>query len=168
MKIVERRSTIIDTSVLINYISIERIDLLTKLSHRHLLITEEVHSEIKRNRNTLEIAIANGQIEVTNPLLNEDIELFARLTKILSVADASCIVAARVLETDLAADDRILRREAAKVLPEAYLLRTEVLLAEAVRTNLLLIEEGNTILQLLIKMRYRPSVLRLQELLSND
>lgn len=47
------------------------------------------------------------------------IDTSVRLTHILSVADASCIVAARVLGTDLAADDRILRREALKVLPEA-------------------------------------------------
>src|SRR4030081_2556366 len=97
MKIVERRSTIIDTSVLINYLSVGRIDLLIRLSHRHMLITEEVRSEIKRNRDTLETTIANRHIEVTNPLLNEDIELFARLTQILSIADASCIVAARAL-----------------------------------------------------------------------
>ena len=168
MKIAERRSTIIDTSVLINYLSVGRIDLLIKLSHRHMLITEEVHTEIIRNRTVLEIALSAGQIEIANPLLYEDIELFARLTKILSIADASCIVAARALGTDLAADDRILRREALKVLPEASLFRTEALLAEAVRTNLLLIEEGNSILQALIKMRYRPSISRLQELLGED
>lgn len=116
----------------------------------------------------LETALAHGQIEVTNPLLGEDIELFARLTKILSLADASCIVAARALASDLAADDRILRREALKVLSEANLLRTEVLLAEAVKENLLLIDEGNSILQALIKMRYRPSILRIEELLGED
>lgn len=167
-QIVERRSTVIDTSVLINYLSAGRFDLLIKLPHRRILITEEVHAEIIRNRAILETALAHGQIEVTNPLLGEDIELFARLTKILSLADASCIVAARALASDLAADDRILRREALKVLSEANLLRTEVLLAEAVKENLLLIDEGNSILQALIKMRYRPSILRIEELLGED
>ena len=64
MKIVERRSTIIDTSVLINYLSVGRIDLLIKLSHRHMFITEEVHTEIIRNRAVLEMALSVGQFKL--------------------------------------------------------------------------------------------------------
>lgn len=133
---------------------------------RKLIVTAEVNEQIKRNRTALDIALESGRIRVENPPLGEDAELFARLSRTLGIADASCIAAARALGADLAADDRTFRREAEKALsPEQSLLGTETLLAEAVRAGALDIEEGDELLEELVGLRYRPKVRSLHELM---
>lgn len=98
-------------------------------------------------------------------MLEEDTELF-KLSRMLGVADASCIVAARALGADLAADDKTFLREAEKVLlSEQTLLGTETLLAEAVHMGALDIEEGDELLGELVGLRYRAKVRSLRELL---
>lgn len=110
-------------------------------------------------------ALSAGEIRVENPLLEEDTELF-KLSRMLGVADASCIVAARALGADLAADDKTFLREAEKVLlSEQTLLGTETLLAEAVHMGALDIEEGDELLGELVGLRYRAKVRSLRELL---
>lgn len=161
----ERRLTVVDASVLINFLGLGRFVLLTGL-RRDLVITAEANGQIRRKRAPLDAALSTGEIRVKNPLLEEDAELFGQLSRMLGVADASCIVAARALGADLAADDRTFLREAEKVLSsEQTLLGTETLLAEAVHTGALDIEEGNELLGELAGPRYRTKVRSLRELL---
>ena len=160
----ELRPTVVDASVLLNYLGLGRFDLLTGL-RRRIVITPEVNAEIRRDRTELETALAAGRVRVENVPLGEDGELFARLTRRLSVADASCIVAARAFSADLATDDRAARRAAAEVLLESRILGTEALLAEAVRTGLLTLAHGDRLLGELIRIKYRPKIASLRELI---
>ncbi len=160
----EQRSTIADASVLLNYIGLGRLDLLTSLPQRHILITAEVNTEIKRDRAALEAALDSGAIELVQHLLGDDAALFARLTQRLSVADASCIVAARALDADLAVDDRRCRMSAAELMPDERLLGTEALLAEAIRAGGLTLEAADMLLVELVKIKYRPKIASFTEL----
>lgn len=73
------------------------MDLVTGLP-RHLLITPEVLRQIVRNRAVLDAAVT--------PIHDGgDAELFAQLARRVGAADASCIVAAKVPDADLAFDD---------------------------------------------------------------
>jgi predicted nucleic acid-binding protein len=107
----ETRPTVVDASVLINFLGLGRFELLTGLA-RKLIVTAEVNRQIKRNRAAFDAALESGRVRVENPPLGEDAELFARLSRTLGIADASCIAGARALGADLAADDRTFRREA--------------------------------------------------------
>lgn len=91
--------------------------------------------------------------------------LFTRLTRRLSLADASCILLAARLGADLAVDDRTFREEATIVLSQVRLLGTEDLLAEAVRAGALSLADGDRLLGLLPTLRYLPKVASLGELL---
>ena len=160
----ERRATFADASVLLNYIGLRRLDLLTNLPQRHILITVEVNAEIKRDRAAVEAGLASGAIQLVHHLLGDDADLFARLTQRLSVADASCIVAARALDADLAVDDRRCRLSAAELMPDERLLGTEALLAEAIRAGGLTVEAADTLLVELVRIKYRPKIASFREL----
>lgn len=161
----ERRLTVVDASVLINFLSLGRFALLTGLPRR-LIITAEVNEQLMRNRSALDAALEAGLVSVENPSLGENAELFARLSRMLGRADASCIATAKVLGADLAADDGTFLREAKKALPSGQtLLGTEKLLAEAVGVGLLGLAEGDALLGKLPELRYRPKVKSLREIL---
>lgn len=150
--------------MLINFLGLERFELLTGLP-REFVITGEVNAQIKRNRPALDAALTVGLFRVENPPLEDDAELFGRLTRMLGVADASCIAAAKKLGADLAADDSIFLREAERALSsERTLLGTELLLVEAVKEELVSLEAGDELLAELVGLRYRPKVQSLREL----
>lgn len=154
-----------DASVLINFLGLGRFDLLTDLP-RGLVITAEVNGQVQRNRSALDAALEADLVRVEDPPLGEDAGLFARLSRMLGTADASCITTAKVLEADLAADDKTFLREAEKALPpEQALLGTEKLLAEVISARLLNLEEGDALLGKLPELRYRPKVQSLREIL---
>jgi|GEM_PF-4460146 len=160
-----RRPTIVDASVLLNFLGLGRLDLLMALTRR-IDITPEVNLEIKRYRGMLDMALASDEVRVVSPTLDEDdARHFARLTRRLSVADASCIVAAKVLGADIASDDRAVCRAAAELLPVEAIVGTETLLAEAVRASLITLIAGDELLGELTHIRYRPKVTSLRELL---
>jgi predicted nucleic acid-binding protein len=162
-----RRTTIADTSVLLNYLGLGRLDLLTGL-RRRIVVTPEVNEEVKRSRAALDLALAAGEISLESPPLGpEDAAIFTQLTRRLSLGDASCIAAARVLGADLATDDRATQRAAAGVAPESAILGSEALLAEAVQSGLLTLADGDALLSELVKLRYRPKVASLRELLGD-
>ena len=160
------RRTVLDASVLINFLGLERFDLLLRVSHRALFVTGEVDAQIRKHRAAFDAALRAGQIALVNPLLDEEESaLFVRLAARLGHADASCILAAKVLAADLAMDDLAARQAARQVLPLDRLLDTERLLAEAVRARLLTIDEGDALLQQLPLLKYRPKLRTLRELL---
>lgn len=160
-----RRPTIVDASVLLNFLGLCRLDLLTALARR-IVITPEVNLEIKRYRMGLDVALTSEEVRAVSPTLDEeDSRHFARLTRRLSVADASCIVAAKVLGADIASDDRAVCRAAAELLPLEAIVGTETMLSEAVRAGLLTLVAGDELLGELIHIRYRPKVASLRELL---
>ena len=161
-----KRATLVDASVLINFLRLGRLDLLTSLPRRELLIVPEVNSEIRRNRAALEGALQAGGIRQIESEVAADLALFARLTHRISSADASCIIAAKALGADLAVDDRVCRQMAAAELSERRLTGTEWVLLEAVQAGLLTMHKGNEFLALLPSVRYRPGVRRLEELLT--
>jgi len=163
-----QRTTVTDASVLFNFLGLGRLELLTGLPRRAVL-TPEVNAETRRNRAPLEAALAAGEIAIESPPLElADAALFARLARRLSLDDASCVVAAKVLGADLATDDRATRRAAADLLPAGALVGTEELLAEAVRARLMTLAEGDALLGELVKIKYRPSVASLRELLGHE
>jgi predicted nucleic acid-binding protein len=160
-----RRTTITDASVLLNYLGLGRLDLLTGL-RRRIILTPEVNLEVKRNRAALDAALAAKEIAIQSPPLGpDDAALFAQLARRLSLGDAACVIAARDFSADLARDDRATQRAAARVVPEEALVGSEALLAEAVRTGLLALADGDALLGELVKLRYRPKVASLHELL---
>lgn len=161
----ERRLTVVDASVLINFLGLKRFELLTGLP-REFVITAEVNGQIKRNRAALDAALAAGLFRVENPPLGEDAELFGRLTRMLGRADASCIAAAKRLGADLAADDQTFLREAEKALSSGQMLPgTETLLAEAVKAGVLSLDAGDGLLAELMGLKYRPKIRSLHELM---
>lgn len=162
----QRRLTVVDASILINFLGLGRFDLL--FVARRVAITAEVNAEIQRNRAALDAAIARGDLTVHALLMDAaETAAFARLTRRISAADASSIILAARLGGDLAVDDRAFRGEAAATVPSP-LLGTEDLLADAVRTGALSLAEGDRLLGLLPALRFLPRIASLSEILPAD
>jgi predicted nucleic acid-binding protein len=161
------RQTVVDSSILINFPGLARFDLL--FVARRLAITAEVNAEILRNRAPLDAAVARGDVVVHALLLDAaEATQFARLTRRLSIADASTILLAARLGADLAVDDLTFRAEATMLLMQDRLLGTEDMLAEAVRAGALSLADGDCLLGLLPSLRYQPKVASLGELLTSE
>ena len=159
-----KRSTVVDSSVLINFLGLSKLDLLTSLPNREFKIVPEVNREIRRHRTAMEAAIQTGGLRQVESMIASDLALFARLTHRISSADASCIIAAKAVGADLAADDRVCRRFAAGELSEQRLPGTEWLLLETVQAGLITMEEGDRVLNDLVTLKYRPKVQSLRDL----
>jgi predicted nucleic acid-binding protein len=128
------------------------------------MIVPEVDSEIRRNRTALEAAMQTSSLRQVESMIASDLTLFTRLTRRISAAYASCIVAAKALGADLAVDDRVCRQLAAGELSEQRLTGTEWLLLEAVQAVLITMEEGDRVLHDLVTVKYRPKVQSLRDL----
>lgn len=162
----QRRLTVADASILINFLGLGQFDLL--FLARRLAITSEVNAEIQRDRAALDAAIARGDVTVHALLMDaREVAEFVRLTRRISAADASSIVLAARLGADLAVDDRVFRALATG-LAAASLLGTEDLLADAVRAGALSLAEGDRLLSLLPGLRFLPRVASLSEILPPD
>lgn len=155
----------VDASVLMNFLGLMRFELLTGLPRR-FVVTEEVNTQILRNRAALDAALAASLFRLESPPLEEDAGLFGRLARTLGAADASCIAAARALGAEMVSDDPAVLREAGEnLLPWDAWLGTEELLAEAVKAGLLDAEGGDALLEELATLNYRPKVQSLRGLI---
>jgi predicted nucleic acid-binding protein len=105
-------STIVtDTSVLINFLVVDRMDLLTCLPLHEFVVTEHVRSEVTQHyteqRSRLQIAFDGGMISEIRVDDVDELELFAQLAQTgLGTGESSAGAVAIRRGLDLAIDDR--------------------------------------------------------------
>ncbi len=96
---------LIETSVLISFLKIQRLDLLSKLD-RELCITEEVNAEIRGDRypfqrQHLETHLEAGTISILRIELTETLVLKAKLRALGPFGTGECSTVAKALELGL-------------------------------------------------------------------
>jgi predicted nucleic acid-binding protein len=121
---------IADSTVLINFLETNRLDLLLKVFEGRLHITDIVRSETKHKARELSVALASGKIvEHTT-----DLERLAHLTKSFSSFDegeASCLLLAKEQTWRIATDDGAARAYVTQQMGAAYVVSTFDILSAA-------------------------------------
>jgi hypothetical protein len=148
---------IADTSVLINFLNVDRMSLLGKHTPR-CAITDHVSAEITdfypEQKARLDAAIADGHVEVTPVTADVEIEHFARLqglpSRPLGAGECSAIAIAIVRGYSLAMDDKLAIRHAkafaASESTNVQVLTTQDIVVRLIRADVLRVEQADVML----------------------
>lgn len=145
----EKRPAILDTSVLINFLVLDRLDLLARHPRYRFLVTEHVRAEIAdhypEERQRLEAALRSELIGETTVESSEELDLFAAMVRSgrLGVGECSAIAAASARGIPLAMDDRRARREAEGHCPTLELFDTASVVVDLIRAEAIDVPEAD-------------------------
>lgn len=141
---------IADTSVLINFLAVDRMDLIKRHSCRFLItehvryeITDHYDEQLNRLKNALEHGILK-EIIVDNP---EEVRLFTELIKLERFGYGECasIAVAMHRSCTLAIDDRKAIKQARLLSPSLCIVTTEDLMISMIKSQAITIEEANAL-----------------------
>lgn len=160
-----------DTSVLINFLRIDRTDLIAGHSH-DFLATDHVAAEISdrypEQQQRFAAALDAGIIVETRVTGPEELHLFGTLfaTGRLGAGECSAIVLAVHCGYILAIDDRLATRHARRIDAGLRILSTQDLMVSMIREGLLEIEDADRIKQeWATRHRFRLGLASFQELI---
>jgi len=150
MSNVDKKILITDTSVLINFLNIDRMDLLSQYPGLFFItehVVDEITNAFQEQQSLLSIAITNEIITVVS--INEEIELeiFNKLIKEhrLGVGECSAIACAINRKYCLAIDDITARKKAAKEDKDIIILNTQDIMVTLVQEQVLTVTEADLI-----------------------
>jgi predicted nucleic acid-binding protein len=141
---------IIDTSTLVNFLRVGRVDLLAGLASYRFVVTDHVRAEVTSHYPAqlanLESALLAGHVIEITLDAPADLAVFAEL-KALRLGDGECasIAAAFNRGLSLAIDDIRARKKAAARDSGLRLLDTVGLMVEAIQAGLLTVAEADAI-----------------------
>lgn len=140
----------VDTSVLINFLCIDRMDLIDFHSHTFVVtdyVAEEVENHYTDERKRLDAAIQSGVLREERV----DARTLASTTgssaasRRLGLGERSAITLAVSKGWPLAIDDRRATKEARKISPKLRILTTQDIVVSMIRENLLSIAKADRI-----------------------
>lgn len=141
---------ITDTSVLINFLNINRLDLLTSFPGKFLItehVVEEITLDFSDQRNRLNSAITNGELEVITVDSEEELQLYNELIKEkrLGAGECSAIACALVRNYSLAMEDSRACKYTLKLKPSIEILRTQDIIVKLIIDKFITIDEADSI-----------------------
>lgn len=147
----QRAPVLLDTSVLINFLAIDRTDLIAGHPQFRFVVTEHVRSEVTAHYGEqlarLETALNEGGLQETRVESIEELALFAQLSRNprLGLGECAAIAAAVTRTQRLAIDDKAARKAALEFAPGLKVLDTQSIVLSLVRARVLTIEDADTI-----------------------
>lgn len=147
----KRDPVVLDTSVLINFLAIDRVDLLAHHPQYRFLVSEHVRNEVTAHYQDqlfrLEAALRERALEETRVEAIEELALFAQLTKNprLGLGECAAIAAAVTRAQPLAIDDKAARKAALDVAPGQVLVDTQSIMLSLVSAGVLTLAQADTI-----------------------
>ena len=140
---------VLDTSVLLNFVKIGRIDLLGRL-HTRVVILDQVLDEVRRpeQRKAVEDAVAAGTVDLQSVRNPTEVSLFAELQTNGRLGAGECAVLAVALTRDWTAglQDRRAQIEGRRRRKNLAFCQTEDLLLKLIRAGILTLEEADSLL----------------------
>jgi predicted nucleic acid-binding protein len=140
---------VLDTSTLINFLRIDRLDLLTTHPLYAFLITDHVRREISEYYADQLAAVTQAveageltELVVTSP---EEVEIFAKLSALRTLGSGECsaIAVAKNRSLTLAIDDIRAKKQAMSMDRSLATLSTAELIASLIKVGRLTIEEAD-------------------------
>jgi predicted nucleic acid-binding protein len=157
-----------DPNILINFIHVQRLDLLGHLPEYEFVMPEEVRGEITDPNQEAAVreAIDAGILRLVAIEDVPTLTLFAELTGLMGRGEAACLSLAVTQNWLIASDEkRTFRREALARLGNGRLINTPGLLVLSIRAGLITIEEADAMKELLEQRRFRMKVRSFRDLL---
>jgi predicted nucleic acid-binding protein len=144
----ETTIVITDPSVLINFLALDRVGLLSRLSSVHFVVTEHVRAEITEHfpeqLRRLNAAFETGVIEEISVTDIVEVALFADLTsKGLGLGECSAIAVAVNRKLTIAIDDKRALKKVARLGYNLEVLGTEQLVVQLIAESVLTIVEAD-------------------------
>ena len=146
-----------DTSFLVNFLTLDRMDILRSLRIYAFHVPNHVVAEVEyaEQLGRLEAAIAEGtvtELEIVHPA---EIALYDELRRFLGDGEAACLAVAATRRWVMATDEKCrLRREIFERLGEEYLLNTPGAIVAALRVGILTVPEAEAIREELARHRF--------------
>lgn len=144
-----KQDVVLDTSVLINFAKVERLDLLDAHPSYSFVVTDHVRGEVSEHYSgqfeAVDTAIAEGilrELAVDQP---EELSDFGKLTapRNLGIGECSAISVAKNRCLPLAIDDNQARKRAKRFHSNLVLLNTEELVVSMIQESVLTVEEAD-------------------------
>ena len=141
-------STAIDTSVLINFLCIDRMDLIARHSHQ-FIVTDHVAAEVKDfysdQQTRLKAALQSGILKQVSIADQREVTLFGSLSKSRRLGSGECSAIALAISREyvLAIDDRQATNQARKISRNLRILTTQDLIVTMIHENLLSVAEAD-------------------------
>ena len=168
--------TLVNTTVLSNFAGVGRLDLLEQL-HGRLYLPNEVYEEILDGLEEgyefyhgIEGQIfpfaEGGWMELVSMVNEEELRLFQSLPRRLHHGEAACLAIARHRNWAFLTDDKLARKTAQDL--GVVVSGTLGVLVQAVKRELLMAEEGDTLVGDMIARGYRSPYGSLQPFLESD
>lgn len=151
------RTVAVDTNVLVNFLHVDRLDLLGRIPGYVFVAPEDVVSEVKYPDQTrrLEEALARGDVH-RDVVKSEERSVYAELCQTVGKGEAACLAIANGRGWLVATDElRRVRRWAREHLGEGRTLNTPGLLVLAIRCGVLTVEGADRIKAALEERRFR-------------
>lgn len=141
---------IADTSVLINFLAVNRMDLIKRHSCRFLItnhVSREITDHYQEQLSRLKEALEQGIIEEIPVNNQEEVETFAKLAKLESLGNGECACIAVAVHRGytLAIDDKKAIKQARLSCPTISIITTEALMVSMIKTGLITVNEADAI-----------------------
>lgn len=146
----DKKILITDSSVLINFLNINRLDLLISFPGK-FLITEHVVDEITLDfpdqQSRLNSAISSGELEVITVDSERELQLYNELIKEgrLGAGECSAIACAISRKYSLAMEDARACKQTVKLEPSIEILRTQDIIVRLIIDRFITINEADSI-----------------------
>lgn len=140
----------VDTSVLINFLCIDRMDLIGGCRHGFAVtdhVAEEVECHYADERRRLDSAIRSGVLreERVDARILAAVSVSSAASRRLGLGERSAITLAISNGWLLAIDDRRATKEARKISPKLWILTTQDLVVSMIHEDLLTVAEADHI-----------------------
>ncbi len=138
---------VLDASVLINFLTIDRIDLLQHLPGHRFVITAYVAGELTcpSQASRLESAIQIGAIQLLPTGSHQELATFAQLTAILGIGESAAVAAAQHRAMAVALEDPAARRAAESLVGKHNNRCTADLMVSGIQASLITVAQADTI-----------------------
>ena len=162
------RVVLTDANILINFLHLDRLDLLGDLPGYEFLVPDHVVEEIRDpgQREHLEMGIRSGFFSILSITDMEEIESYARFHRYLGQGESACLAVAQRRGYFVASDERgVFRRTAGEEIGQERILATPDILVLAIRSGLATVEEADGWKAILEANRFRMRFSSFREIL---
>lgn len=166
-----RLLVVVDSSFLINFLALDRTDILCRLERYRFHMVNHVRAEIRYDdqRSRLQAAVDGGivtEIEITDP---DELQLYDDFRRFLGDGESASLAVAVTRRWVIAADEKgRFRRELFDRLGEDYLLETLGALLTTIRANAITVQEAEALRVRLRENRFEMDPTPFDELLNQE
>src|SRR5437867_2060655 len=155
------RVVVVDTSVVINLVHVNRLDILGRLDGWEFVVPEQIVEEVSEPSQAAMLmdALIAGHLRKEPSTKTAELEIYAELRQVMGRGEAACLAMAQSRHWVVASDERgRFLREGKSRLGEARIINTPGILLLAIRRGVLTIPEADRLKAILechrFKMRF--------------